>query len=128
MSDDHVVEDQLAQLRLGYTRRLPSRIQELSKTVDLVTGGVAGGDLGELRRLAHKLAGSAAIYGFPDVTRLSREIEAWVSVYLDTGDEPDYVAWRSVRDWLTELETLAVRAASSAPPETTAAFPAETGR
>ncbi len=117
MNDDRVLQDQLAQLRLGYAHRLPLRIQELSKTLDQTTGAESGGGLGELRRLAHKLAGSAAIYGFPDVTRLAREIEAWASVYLDSGDVPDFAAWRPVRDWLSELDALAIRAASSELPE-----------
>ena len=63
-------------LQRTYGSELPARAAEVAEAAFAL--GIGRGDrraLQALRHLAHRLAGSAAICGFPDVGELARRIE-----------------------------------------------------
>jgi HPt (histidine-containing phosphotransfer) domain-containing protein len=68
MSDD-VIDATLASLRPTYLAR---RREELPTLVD----AIATGDLDVGARMAHKIAGSGATYGFAELTALAKDLEA----------------------------------------------------
>ena len=82
------IQDKLALLKQAYRDQLPVKIEEINKNSVLVDGmGEA-----EVRRyletlegLAHKLAGSGATFGFPDISISARSLEQVCVVSLDEG-------------------------------------------
>lgn len=93
MSEDTaVMERKLAQLRANYAEKLSARIDELSD--HLQDMAVAADEdarmeaLGQVRFVAHKLAGSGATFGFPAVSTIAREMEQTCKEVLE--DEIGY--------------------------------------
>jgi serine phosphatase RsbU (regulator of sigma subunit) len=70
-------EQALSQLRLQYARQLPQRALEIEECWRRAQSGGEGA-LAELRTLAHRLAGSGAAYGFPEVSTSARVLEGAV--------------------------------------------------
>lgn len=62
----HDVQERL--LYLEYAREMPGRIDSLSKAVE-------NDDRQLLRRLAHRIKGSAVLYGFPELSVCAAELE-----------------------------------------------------
>lgn len=82
------IEDKLALLKQSYRNQLPSKITEINEAAELPL------DDGEatLRRyletlsgLAHKLAGSGATFGFPDISTTARALEISCEEALNTN-------------------------------------------
>lgn len=76
VSDD--IQDKLALLKQSYRDQLPAKIDEI-KVAAVLPGA---GDVSDIRlyletlgRLAHKLAGSGATFGFPDISSTARNLE-----------------------------------------------------
>ena len=75
---------QLDALRQSYRAELPEKLGLIGGAVDtLHAGGWETGQLQELYHLIHKLAGSAAIYGFGGISRAAGDIESWALEALD---------------------------------------------
>ena len=102
------LEGALEQLRADFLLRLPSRSRELCVAI---AASHASGAVGEVRHLAHKLAGTAATHRLPSVATLCREIEALCDHDL-TRDER--AARLSTAAQI--LETAVVQASSTLPP------------
>ena len=82
------MEEKLAQLRAQYALKIEQRVDELQTLVQ----GLDGADenkrldiLKQLRDATHKLAGSGATFGFPDVTLCAREMEQACVRALENG-------------------------------------------
>ena len=72
------MEEKLAALRAQYADKIDERVDELVAIVDRMTH--ASGDeqraiIADMKNATHKLAGSGATFGFPDVTTLARDME-----------------------------------------------------
>ena len=74
------------ELRAGYARRLPGKIQRI---IDLLESSREGdeGDLDLARVETHKLKGSAGSYGFPEITDAARRIEAMLVNYQSVPEK-----------------------------------------
>lgn len=68
MSDD-VIDATLASLRSTYLARRREELPSLQTAV-------GGGDLDAAARLSHKVAGSAATYGFAELGAIAKALEA----------------------------------------------------
>lgn len=67
----------LETLRRAYEQELPAKIEAIACAVrDLHAEGSCAAAFDGLYHLAHRLAGSAAIYGFEDVRRAAAALEA----------------------------------------------------
>jgi HPt (histidine-containing phosphotransfer) domain-containing protein len=77
---------QLEALRQSYRAELPAKLQLIGGAVEtLSAGGWEKSHLMAFYELVHKLAGSAAIYGFGGISRAAGEIESWALAALDDG-------------------------------------------
>lgn len=96
------MEEKLAQLRAQYAQKIEQRVdalQALVQNLDGAEGDAWSNILTQLRDETHKLAGSGATFGFPDVTLYAREMEH-VCVQalangpgaMHAGDAPDMTA------------------------------------
>lgn len=50
-----------------------------------LVSAMAAGDTGEIRRIAHSLAGSGGVFGFPEVSACARRVEEKADGPLDTA-------------------------------------------
>lgn len=75
---------EFAALRAAYCRRLVG-------TGECIAAASAGGDRTELRKLLHRLKGSGASYGFPELSRAAAECERAMEAQ-SAGNEVDAVA------------------------------------
>ncbi|MFC1673174.1 diguanylate cyclase [Pseudomonadota bacterium] len=77
--DAQTMEEKLRLLRVGYAEKLGARIDELesflTQMVDADDDAGSLAALEQVRHHAHKLAGSGATFGFPDVSTLARKME-----------------------------------------------------
>jgi chemotaxis protein histidine kinase CheA len=70
------IEARLQQLRADYARRLPERLARIvAQWEALCRSAPAPANFDDLLRAFHTLAGSGTSFGFPEVTRLARELE-----------------------------------------------------
>jgi HPt (histidine-containing phosphotransfer) domain-containing protein len=77
---------QLDALRQSYRAELPAKLGLIGSAVDtLHAGGWEKAHLHALYEHIHKLAGSAAIYGFSGISRAAGEMESWALLALDGG-------------------------------------------
>jgi HPt (histidine-containing phosphotransfer) domain-containing protein len=77
---------QLDALRDAYRAELPGKVEAVTAAAAPLLA--AGGDAAHLEQfddLIHKLAGSAAIYGFDEVQRAAAALEEWALAGLATG-------------------------------------------
>lgn len=80
------MEQKLAQLRAQYAIKIHERIDALAsvlRELEASTGDARRAYLAEIRDTTHKLAGSGATFGFPDVTTLARQMERACIAILD---------------------------------------------
>jgi hypothetical protein len=77
---------QLDALRRSYQADLPDKLGLIASAVDtLQAGGWSKSDLQSFYLLIHRLAGSAAIYGFDGIGRAAGELEVWALAALEGG-------------------------------------------
>ena len=77
---------QLDALRQSYRAELPAKLRLIGGAVDALNpDGWEKAHLQALYEQIHKLAGSAAIYGFGGISRAAGDIESWVLDALDGG-------------------------------------------
>jgi PAS domain S-box-containing protein len=68
VSDRLDFDPEMVPLVIDFTGRLPLRLQELSGTLET-------GNIQSLESLAHKLKGSAGLYGYPQVSEIAARLE-----------------------------------------------------
>jgi hypothetical protein len=76
---------QLEALRESYRAELPDKLGLIGGAVDALHPGWEKAHLQALYDLVHKLTGSAAIYGFGDISRAAGDLESWALQALDGG-------------------------------------------
>ena len=76
---------ELEALRQSYRAELPAKLGLIGGAVDALHGGWEKEHLEALYDLIHKLTGSAAIYGFGDISRAAGDLESWALEALDGG-------------------------------------------
>ena len=85
-------ERQLKALSDSYAGQLPEKLAEIEAAADrLMADGPADdlhGALRSIHALAHKLAGSAATFGYPDLSRCASHLEVQSGAYLGKDRPP----------------------------------------
>ena len=76
---------QLEALRQAYRAELPAKLGLIGGAVEALHAGWERAQLQALYDLIHKLTGSAAIYGFRDISRAAGALESWALQALDGG-------------------------------------------
>jgi HPt (histidine-containing phosphotransfer) domain-containing protein len=76
---------ELEALRQTYRAELPAKLGQIAGAVDALHTGWGKAHLEALYDLIHKLTGSAAIYGFGQISHAAGELESWVLEALDGG-------------------------------------------
>ncbi|MEG3617971.1 diguanylate cyclase [Magnetovibrio sp. PR-2] len=83
------MEEKLAALRAQYAGKIDERVDELIaivKRMTQVSGEQQREIIAEMKHATHKLAGSGATFGFPDVTTLARDMEHKCIAILEGQD------------------------------------------
>ena len=77
---------ELEALRRSYQAELPGKLGLIAAAAEtLPARGWDKADLQAFYLLIHRLAGSAAIYGFDRISRAAAELETWALAALDGG-------------------------------------------
>ena len=76
---------QLETLRQAYRAELPAKLGLIGGAVEALHAGWERAQLQALYDLIHKLTGSAAIYGFGQISHAAGELESWALEALDGG-------------------------------------------
>ena len=76
---------ELEALRQSYRAELPAKLGQIAGAVDALHTGWEKAHLEALYDLIHKLTGSAAIYGFGQISHAAGELESWALEALDGG-------------------------------------------
>ncbi len=79
-SDTDTFQKKLLELQEIFTSKLPGKIAAIE--------AAAGSSFEDLLALAHKLAGSAGTYGFPNVSEAARQLELSCQSIADQGRQP----------------------------------------
>lgn len=95
MADRDAIQAQLAQLKVAFLAQVGERLAELDRAW-------AGGDLPEVHRLAHKLAGTAGTFGVVEISTLARNLEHQLAPARE-GLELPAGAREAALDLLTQL-------------------------
>ncbi|MCG8508107.1 MAG: Hpt domain-containing protein, partial [Rhodospirillales bacterium] len=119
--NEAVLEERLARLRLNFAENLGERIgamEEAAEAIDAAANDRASKSaVKQLLALAHKLAGAGTTFGFPNVSRISKELERLCEALVAANSVPDTINRNRIDDMLRALR----READQPPqePETT---------
>lgn len=102
-------EAKLNALRLLYKRDISGKIQEIETAINDATNQATPQSIAHLRFVSHKLAGSGATFGFPEISNEARKIERFSAHYLEqlTQNPNHQQHWESVFASLHQLKHLA---------------------
>ncbi len=79
------LEGGMALLQQNYLKKLDTVIKDLRRLREILTKGfLPVKDIQQLYRTTHNYAGSGATFGFPDISRTSRELHNALKKFLDT--------------------------------------------
>ena len=85
------MEQKLAKLRKSYAENLGDRIAEIEAAVEAYAGALQGEGaatkLGEIQAFTHKISGSGATFGFPEVSDVARAMENACKAALGGADD-----------------------------------------
>lgn len=121
------VQQQLALLAQGYVARLPESVGALRAAWDAATAGAVsdvgedsrGGDaLAQMRHRAHKLSGSGATFGLPQVSGAARDLEVYLDDVIDSGGGLGLEQRERIGQLLGALENAAQSAQGDTPKAT----------
>ena len=85
--DETELKQQISDLRNEYTESIPVRIDEINANLQILTGSPQNSDqLADLHRRCHTLKGSAATFGFNELSRQAGVMEQQIRVLQDTAD------------------------------------------
>src|SRR5437870_3397728 len=82
------IAEDLAALKAAYVGRLPARLQAIEEAARRAADG-DGGAWREVASLAHRLAGTAAMYRFTQLSRAARVLESRAASAAQTGARRD---------------------------------------
>ena len=88
MVSPEALKEGLAKLKAGFAAALPARLAEIAAAQAALAGSDGSGQVAALKALvghAHKLAGSAATFGFPEVGNASRALDVYGAGLLKSG-------------------------------------------
>lgn len=101
-------DDKLKALRLNYIGRLQREAAELREIEGWYHNASLGhADLGRLQRLAHGLAGTGTIFGFPDVSKAAGPLDILIGELIDEYNDPLQIPIEKLRTMGHLLSTLA---------------------
>jgi HPt (histidine-containing phosphotransfer) domain-containing protein len=103
------VRAQLAELRVRYRRELPEKVQAVTRAAAAVRG-TGREELEAVHLLAHRLVGSAAIYGFGAVSQAAAELERFVVDAIEAPAPPSRESRQRLETLVAELESAAAEA------------------
>jgi HPt (histidine-containing phosphotransfer) domain-containing protein len=109
-------EAKLAALRRRYLASLPAKRRELAAAwAALAAGSTTDQALEHLRHLAHRLAGSAGLYGLPEISAAARSLEETTRSLLARSRAERSAHIAGLRELLEAVDrTLAARAGEPA--------------
>lgn len=108
MSSDQQFDAIYQQLRREYLAEADERLAELRADAAAFAAGHAAA-IPSLRTRFHRLAGSGGSYGFPEIGRIAREAEQWVT----SGPAHDSMAQARLAQVIDRLEEEFKRARGS---------------
>ncbi|MEK7244711.1 MAG: CHASE domain-containing protein [Pseudomonadota bacterium] len=88
MSAPDALREQIAKLKAGFAERLPARLAEIAAAQSAFVNTQGAARAAALKALvghAHKLAGSAGSFGFPELGNASRELDIHGAELLKSG-------------------------------------------
>lgn len=98
------IQARLKALAETFTKQLPDRMQDIADAARVsLSDNPPEGSLGDLRMRVHKLAGSAASFGFHHVTVCAKRLEHVIDLVLEDGGRPDGTAEKQIRMLVSEL-------------------------
>jgi len=92
VNEEPDMAQKLALLRAQYAQNFGARVDELEahrQDLNADEAAVRGDALKQIRNAAHKLAGSGATFGFPEVTSCARELEQVCVLAIENGAKDD---------------------------------------
>ena len=107
MREKQIYEQRLADLSHAYRAQLKSSHDELQKVVaELVSKDRDPAVYGDLNHVAHKLAGSASVFGFSDVSAAAEKTEALLALAMnpDASDMQTSKAEGAVKNLIECIE------------------------
>ncbi|RMD96488.1 MAG: hypothetical protein D6812_17040 [Deltaproteobacteria bacterium] len=108
------VEKRWKVLQQRYREGLPDRLREMARYLRGIADPKNGGaHLEALHRIAHGMAGSSGIFGFPHLGICARELERLLRSIQEENRRPDSSEETKIADLIEELE----RIAAETPPE-----------
>ncbi len=117
MSSNLDIIEQLRLLQQSYAKQLPNKLAQLEQALNKREDQDA---LRTLRFLAHGLAGSGASFGYPDLSKVARQLEVLVDATVEAGRGLNETESKSARALLKALYLAAQQPATqrlpSAPP------------
>jgi HPt (histidine-containing phosphotransfer) domain-containing protein len=78
-------DSELQTLRARYHAELPGKVGAVEEAAAALREGAPASELGALYLLTHRLRGSAAIYGFADVSNAAAGLEVFVAAAVEAA-------------------------------------------
>ncbi|MDX1589466.1 MAG: diguanylate cyclase [Oleiphilaceae bacterium] len=128
-NDEAQFAAKLAQLREGYIQRIRDELEQMNTLEKQARSRIRSGAgapeavLGEMRVIAHRLAGSAGTFGFSAMGGRARVLENQLDQVLSQPGDPGAL-WTEVRKSLSAVHEELRRDMAGAPPKTPLAEPA----
>ena len=98
------VQARLRALAETFSAQLPGRMQDIADAARASLADEPPPDsLSEFRMHVHKLAGSAASFGFHHVTVCAKRLEHVIDIVIEDGDRPDGTTRKRIRMLVSEL-------------------------
>jgi CheY-like chemotaxis protein len=113
MNPDSDVGQQLRALREDYSRQLSGKLAQID---EVAHAGLGDEGMASLRFLAHGLAGSGTTFGFPDVSRLARQLELTVAIALEEHRQLSGAERATIGPLVEQLRRAAQSPAERMPP------------
>lgn len=100
------VKKKIRDMSLEFAKKLPHRLEGVLTEGENFLQSHDIEDLEEFQLLIHKLAGSAATFGFESVTIAAKTIESTLIFLLESGDELSKRQEESIREQLANLKDI----------------------
>jgi len=112
VDDKPSMEEKLAQLQAQYALKIIGRIDELQGFLQGFNGaqdGARNDALKSIRDATHKLAGSGATFGFPEVTVVARKMEQACVAALEMGNKGAPELAKQLEEMLADLRAASTK-------------------
>ncbi|HKS17069.1 MAG TPA: Hpt domain-containing protein [Planctomycetota bacterium] len=97
-------------LRKAYGEQLPAKLKEIEDTWTRLAGGAwNSGDFLAFHRAVHALAGSGAMFGFPELSTRARSLDLLLKPMGEGRETPDPEMVRRIADGWTAIKEAAAR-------------------